>query len=156
MAQVTTNLTDPTYIAVNSTVTAGSGIGGPNGYFLTTGQGLPLGYFATQSSVNVLSSRLDSAFAAFDPTKINAQFAAFNDRIGIATEVATIAASMRDAIPNPGDRFAIRLNAAAMDGYAAGSFGIGLALTDSARLAVTYGRGRTQNVVSGGVNISFH
>ena len=87
---------------------------------------------------------------------LGSQIAALNSRISGAYDVAAVAGAMKDAIPNPGDRFAIRLNAAAIDGYAAGAIGVGVNLTDSARLALNYGRGRTQNMVSGGFNLSFH
>jgi hypothetical protein len=157
-AQIVSNLTDPHYLAINSSTAASVSPAACNTGVDRCGSlgiGVPLNYFATASSVNALSARLDAAIGAFDPAGINTQLAAINDRISIAYEVATIAASMRDAIPNPGDRFAIRINAAAMDGYAAGSLGVGVSLTDSTRLSINYGRGRTQNVMSGGLNISF-
>jgi hypothetical protein len=55
---------------------------------------------------------LDAAFAAV--ATLNAQVGNLNREVSRSLEVGAIAASMRDAIPNPGDRFAIRLNAAAL------------------------------------------
>lgn len=162
-SQVVTPLNgDPTYLAVTTTnpLPPGGGLGGlGNGYFVSANQGIPLSYFATSGSVSALSGRLDAALAAFGPTTIdnlNNQLVALNSRVTGAYDVATIAAAMKDAIPNAGDRFAIRLNAAAMDGYAAGAIGFSLNVTDSARVSINYGRGRTQNIVSGGLNLSFH
>jgi hypothetical protein len=73
-----------------------------------------------------------------------------------ALEVGAIAASMRDAIPNSGDRFALRLNVAGFgEGGVGGSVGASMNVTDRMRFSVNYGRGATQNVVSGGMNLSF-
>jgi hypothetical protein len=65
------------------------------------------------------------------------------------------AAALKDAIPNYGDRFAVRLNAAAFNGEFAGALGIGLNVSDNARLNLNYGQGRSQSIVSGGLNLSF-
>jgi hypothetical protein len=148
MAQVVQASGDTNYLAVTS-LNPGVYCAGPS-YCLNPQVGIPLNYFATSGSVSSLSARLDAATAAF-----SSQIAALDNRISGAYDVATVAAAMRDAIPNQGDRFAIRLNAAAMNGYAAAAIGFGVNLTDSARLAINYGRGRTENMVSGGVNLSF-
>ena len=70
-------------------------------------------------------------------------------------EISAIAAAMQDAVPNPGDRFAIRLNVATTEEDFAGAIGLGVNLTDRARFSFNYGRGETQNVFSGGLNLSF-
>src|SRR5689334_8153320 len=98
-AQVVTSLTDTTYLAVNSKAFFGGVCAPP--YCVTPSAGVPLDYFASAGSVN-----------------------AMNSEISRALEIGAIAAAMRDAIPNPGDRFAIRLNAAGFNGYAGGSFGV--------------------------------
>ena len=125
---------------------------------------LPLSSFA---NVNALSAKIDSGLAAIAGAQnqivdlsnrvaaINSQIANMNRGVSRSLEIGAIAASMRDAIPNHGDRFAIRLNAAGFDGYAGGSLGVSVNLTDSIRFSANYGRGATQNVVSGGLNISF-
>jgi hypothetical protein len=150
MAQVVQASGEPTYLAVTSP-NAGGYCGPPPPYCMNPQFGIPLNYYATSGSISSLSARLDAATAAF-----SSQIAALDNRISGAYDVATVAAAMRDAIPNQGDRFAIRLNAAAMNGYAAAAIGLGVNLTDNARLAINYGRGRTESMVSGGVNLSFH
>lgn len=79
-----------------------------------------------------------------------------NNSISHGFEVGAIAAAMRDAIPNAGDRFAVRLNMAGFENYAAGAVGVSMNVTDSLRLSLNYGRSSTQNIVSGGLNMSFH
>jgi hypothetical protein len=86
---------------------------------------------------------------------INNQISALNSQIAKSLEIGAIAAAMKDAIPNSGDRFAIRLNAAAFNGQSAGAIGFSYNLNDMARVAVNYGQGRSQSIVSGGVNLSF-
>jgi hypothetical protein len=115
-----------------------------------------IGYVSLASllgSNSQVNARIDTAFAAIDAT--NTRVTALNNQINRAFEVTAIAAAMGDAIPNPGDRFAIRLNAAALNGAAAGAFGFSYNLNDTARVSVNYGQGRTQSVVSGGLNLSF-
>jgi len=155
-AQIVVSGPDPVYLAV-TTLTCNGGLGGST-HCISPENGIPLNFFATAgaanaAAVNALGGRIDAAFAAV--ATLNTQVTNLNREVSRSLEVGAIAASMRDAIPNPGDRFAIRLNAAALDGYAGGSLGISMNVTDSVRLSANYGRGATQNVVSGGVNISF-
>ena len=63
---------------------------------------------------------------------------------------------MGDAIPNPGGRFALRLNTAGFSGQAGGSVGFSYALNSTARISINYGQGSSISVVSGGMNFSFH
>ena len=158
-AQVVVAGPDPVYLAVTTPTCAG-GLGGAT-HCINPDNGIPLNYFATAATVNALGGRIDAAFAATTAAfntqvaALNTQVAALNRDVSRSFEIGAIAASMRDAIPNTGDRFAIRLNAAGFQGYAGGSVGVSMNLTDSVRLSANYGRGATQNVVSGGVNISF-
>jgi hypothetical protein len=144
---VETNLTPgQTYLAVTQ---FGINLGicdFPTSFCVTPTHGIPLNAFATSSDIANLNNRVNA---------INAQLASMNADISRSLEIGAIAASMRDAIPNPGDRFAIRLNAAGFNGYAGGSLGVSMNITDSVRLSANYGRGATQNVVSGGLNVSF-
>lgn len=48
------------------------------------------------------------------------------------------------------------LNAAGFDGKSAGAIGFSYNFTDNVRLSIIYGQDRTQNVVSGGLSLSFH
>jgi len=78
-----------------------------------------------------------------------------NGMVAKSYDLSAVSAAMKDAIPNSGDRFAIRLNAAGFEGYAAGAVGVSWNVTDSARLHLNYGQGRSQGIVSGGLNLSF-
>jgi len=132
-AQVATNL-DPnqTYLAITK-ITPGAGgvcVAGPGSFCVDPAQGIPLSFFATSAS-------------------LAAQFSKMHEGIAIT-------AAMGDAIPNPGDRFAIRLNAAGFSGEAAGGLSVSYAFADRARVSLNYGQGRSQTVVSGGLTLSFH
>lgn len=61
-AQVVSTLTDPTYLAVTSTVTPGGAVCGPT-HCVNPQAGIPLNYFAAASSVSALSTRIDAAMA---------------------------------------------------------------------------------------------
>jgi hypothetical protein len=145
-AQVVTTLTEPTYLAVTTNPTPGGGGGlcGPP-YCVDPQQGIPLSYFATGASV---TNQINSEIGA-----INSQM---NSQLSRAFQLAAIGASMGDAIPNPGDRFALRLNTAGFSGQAGGSVGFSYALNNTARISINYGQGSSISVVSGGVNFSFH
>jgi hypothetical protein len=65
-------------------------------------------------------------------------------------------AAIQDAIPNSGDRFAIRFNAAGFSGYLGGAVGISANLSKTMRLSLNYGRSRKANVFNGGLNFSIH
>lgn len=150
-AQVQTALTDPTYLAVTSTSNPG-GICGPP-YCVNPNQGISLDYFQAASTA-LNSSSFDSQFNAINSqisalgnqtsalngqlaalttqtAALNSQVSAFsnqvsalNNQISKSLEIAAIAAAMGDAIPAPGDRFAIRINAAGFDRYGAGAIGL--------------------------------
>lgn len=94
-----------------------------------------------------------SAFAS--SSALQSAVATLTDQVNKSLEIGAIAAAMKDAIPNPGDRFAIRLNAAAFSGEAAAAIGFSYNLTDSMRASFNYGQGRSQSVFSGGLNFSF-
>lgn len=86
---------------------------------------------------------------------IGNQLSIVGARASRAIEVAATAAAMRDAIPNAGDRWALRFNMAGVDGYVAGAVGMSVNISDRARISVNYGRSESQNVISGGLNLSF-
>jgi len=87
--------------------------------------------------------------------ELDAAVTNINSRIDQAMELSAIAAAMKDAIPNPGDRFAVRFNAAGFDDVLAGAVGVSYNLTERARVSVNYGQGESQSIVSGGMNFSF-
>ena len=129
-AQVVTNLTDPTYLAVTTNY-AYCGFK----YCVNSLQGIPLSYFATSASVANMNQQISSEFSK-------------------AYELSAITAAMGDAMPNPGDRFAVRLQTAGFLGQAAGALGLSYNVTDEARLSLNLGQGHSQTVASGGVTFS--
>jgi hypothetical protein len=96
-----------------------------------------------------------AAFSGGNSQTLQAEINALNAQTSRAFELIAVAAAMKDAIPNAGDRFAVRLNAAAFNGQAAGAFGVSYNITDSARLSLNYGQGASRAIVSGGLNLSF-
>lgn len=152
-----------TVLAVSQPI--GPGVGGVcdpvfTGTCVGPGSGITLAGLSSALGLSTLNQKIDGSFAAIADLNnrmhvINAQIASMNADLTRSLEIGAIAASMRDAIPNLGDRFAVRLNVAGFNGYAGGSVGVSMNVTDSVRLSANYGRGTTQNVVSGGLNISF-
>ena len=156
-----------------------------DGFCITEGQGIPLNVFATVTQLNAVSSRIDglvSSISAFTGqftsqlTSINTQLTSvtneisalnshllsidqrllnIDDDLSDAIEGVAMAAALKDAMPNEGDRFALRLNAAGFSGEFAGAVGFAANVAERARLHLNYGRSRSQNTVSGGVNLSF-
>lgn len=74
---------------------------------------------------------------------------------GEALESAMIAAAMGDAIPNPGDRFALRFNMAGDGEYYAGAVGFGFNANENVRLNLNVGQSESKTIVGGGFNLSF-
>jgi YadA-like membrane anchor domain len=87
---------------------------------------------------------------------MDSHLASIDKDLSKALEGAALAAAIKDALPNPGDRFAVRLNAAGAGGEFAGAVGFSYNVVERARIHVNYGRSESQNAVSGGVNLSFH
>lgn len=180
-AQVATSLDrDETYIPVIQ-----FGIGGtvcfPDGFCIAEQRGIPLGAFATTTQLDALSDRIDSLLptlttfanqlSAFDArlTNLSNQIGAINNTlvsidgrltsidedVSKALEVGAISAALKDAVPIDDDRFALRVNAAGFSGEFAGAVGFSYNVAERARVLFNYGRGRSENVFAGGVNISF-
>ena len=149
-----------------------------NGFCLTEGAGVPLGAFASATQLNALSARIDDLLTTFtglgtqltafearlntfatqlntNLEAINGQLTAINEDLGKALEGAALASALKDAIPNDGDRFALRLNAAGASGEFAGAVGFAYAVQERTRVHVNYGRSASENALSGGVNLSF-
>jgi len=107
------------------------------------------------TALNAHVSSIDTRLAGLD-SQISQMLAAFSVDIKQANELAVVAAAMKDAIPNNGDRYAFRMNMAARDGNAAGSVSFSANVSNSLRLSVDYGRGQNQSMLSGGLNFSFN
>jgi hypothetical protein len=69
--------------------------------------------------------------------------------------VAAVGA-MHDAIPDPGDRFAVRLNSAEVNGVVAAGFSASANLGNGFRASITYAGASGGSAVSGGLNFSIH
>jgi hypothetical protein len=152
-----------------------------NGFCITEGAGVPLGAFASTTQLNALSTRIDDLLTTFAglgtqltafearlntfATQIGAintnleaitgQLQTINEDLGKALEGAALASALKDAIPNEGDRFALRLNAAGASGEFAGAVGFAYAVQERTRVHVNYARSASENALSGGVNLSF-
>jgi len=100
-----------------------------------------------------LNSQLGSVNARL--TSIDARIGSMSDEVSRAFELIAVSAALKDAIPNPGDRYAIRLNAAGISGEFAGAVGVSVD-AGPARVSFDFGRGRSQSIASGGLNFSFH
>lgn len=130
------------------------------------------GFADVDSRLTALNASVNARFAQVKSqlTSMNANIATLNGEVaqlnagldranaGVerANELAVMAGAMKDAIPNDGDRFAVRLNMAAWNSTAAGSIGFSANVSNSMRVSVDYGRSQNQNMFSGGMNMSFH
>jgi hypothetical protein len=154
---------------------------GSSGMCITAGAGININTLATVTQLNALSTRIDGlvttlstlgpqlqAFGARLTTlegqvgainttlvDVNNRLATIEDDLGKALEGAALAAAVKDALPNPGDRFALRFNAAGASGEFAGAVGFSYNVAERARVHINYGRSASENAVSGGVNLSF-
>lgn len=118
---------------------------------LTTFNGQLTGFNTQLSSFTSQLTGVTSQVAT-----INNEIAAINSQIRDSISFTAAVGAMHDAIPLPGDRFAVRLNTAAVDGVVAGGFSASANVTDHFRASFNYGGTRGQNVVSGGLNFSFN
>ncbi len=116
-----------------------------------------VGALGSGAGLTAVNARVDAVNARVDAlnARLDAAMNSFNTQINKAYELSAVAAAMKDAIPNHGDRFAVRINAAGFHGQAAGAIGLSWNLTSNARFSLNYGRGQSQSVVSGGMNFSF-
>jgi hypothetical protein len=99
---------------------------------------------ATVSALNTQVSAMDS------------QIASLTQKLSDSTAYVAAVGAMHDAIPDPGDRFAVRLNTAAVNGVVAGGFSASANLGDGFRASINYAGAKSQNAVSAGLNFSFH
>ena len=154
---------------------------GPDGMCITERAGIHISTLATVTQLNALSTRIDglvTTLSALGPqltafgtrlTALESQVGALNtnlegvtnrlktveDDLEKAMEGAALAAAVKDALPNPGDRFALRFNAAGASGEFAGAVGFSYNVAERTRVHINYGRSASENAVSGGVNLSF-
>jgi hypothetical protein len=180
-AQITSPL-DPseTYIPVLQ-YDPSNPCGSPDLMCITQSTGININTLATVTQLNALSTRIDGLVTTLNTlgpqltafgvrlttlegqvgalnsnlVEVNSRLATIEDDLGKALEGAALASAVKDALPNPGDRFALRLNAAGAGGEFAGAVGFSYNVVERTRIHVNYGRSASQNAVSGGVNLSF-
>ena len=153
----------------------------PDGFCVSERQGIPISALATTTQLNALTTRVDNLVTTLSTlgpqlqafgarvtalenqigainnslVTINSHLTSIDDDLSKALEGAALAAAVKDALPNAGDRFALRLNAAGAGGEFAGAVGFAASVAERTRIHVNYGRSESQNAVSGGVNLSF-
>lgn len=163
-AQVVTTVTGPTYLAVVGPFSGGVCTGGGT-ICVNPGAGIPLNNFATDASVTsqfgVVNSQIAGAGNQITTlngqvTTLNGQVVNLNNQVRQNTSFAAAVGAMRDAIPNEGDRFAVRFNAASVGNAVGGGFSMSANLNEKFRASVNYAGSRGENVVSGGLNFSFN
>lgn len=151
-AQLTTNLTDPTYLAVIQNSSQGGlngpcGIGGGNGYALCTGGGIPLSYFATAASVD---SKIASAIGQLGQQGVQAAMQAQQGAIQAQQTalqsqrgVSAVAAMANIWMPSAPGRTTWAVNGSAFAGEFGTGFSVAHRLPLSIPVAITaaYGNG---------------
>ncbi len=110
------------------------------------------------TSINTSLATLNGSVTTLNNsvTLLQAQFGSQARSISKLYDLVAISAALQDAIPNPGDRFAMRLNFAGYQGTFAGSLGGSLNINDALRFSLNYGQGKNQQIFSGGLNFSFN
>lgn len=115
--------------------------------------GVPVSLYATKSDLNAYATK-DDLNAVATTQDANAKNAAkVQSRL---FSLVAISAALTDAVPNSGDRFALRFNAAGFRGNLAGAVSFSTNITRATRFSMNYGRAKSENAFSGGLNISFH
>jgi hypothetical protein len=103
-----------------------------------TGPSLPM--LGTLFCANTGFVPLTSFASASEVSAINSQITGINAQISRPFQLTAVSAAMGDAIPNDGDRFAVRIHAAGFSGESAGAIGFSYNVTSSARLSINTGK----------------
>jgi hypothetical protein len=133
----------------------------PSGFCLDA-RGINLNTFARAQDVGAqftsVSSQLTGMFSQINA--LTSQLNGFQiSQIAMNAKVLDLLAvttSMRDAIPNAGDRFAVRVNMGGYEGHVGGSIAASMNLDDSLRLSADFGQGHSYSAFSAGLNFSFN
>jgi hypothetical protein len=107
---------------------------------ISPNRGIPLDYYATSANV------------ANQGNQIGALYQKLNQSNSFVAAVG----AMHEAIPDPGDRFAVKLNSASVNGVAAGGISASANLGDGFRASINYAGAKGYGAVSGGLNFSIH
>jgi len=156
LAQIVGVTPGTSYLAVSAPPSGGGVCGATN--CVNPDQGIPLNTFATSSSVasqfatvNGQITGINSALAG-----ANAQIVDLYNGLHRQTSFAAAVGAMRDAVPNDGDRFAVRGSFATVGNAVGGGFSASANLNRQFRATINYAGSRGENVVSGGLNFSFN
>ena len=165
LAQIVSVTPGTSYLAVSAPPGAFGGVCGATGNCVNPDQGVPLNTFATSSNVASQFATVNSQITSLNSSLVtaNGQIGAINGQIvdlynGLRRQTSFAAAvgAMRDAIPNDGDRFAVRGSFATVGSAVGGGFSASANLDNQFRATINYAGSRGENVVSGGLNFSFH
>jgi hypothetical protein len=161
LAQIVGTTPGNNYLAVvipGSLLKGGGFCDNVTGNCVSTGQGIPLDTYATSTSVNSQIAGVNNSLAAVNSSlaAVNSQVASFNSGFDRQTSFAAAVGAMRDAIPNDGDRFAVRGSFSAVGSAVGGGFSASANLDRQLRATINYGGSRGESVVSGGLNFSFN
>jgi hypothetical protein len=110
------------------------------GAFCLNDEGIDINQFANANDVS----------ATFN--SLNAQL---NRSVSKLYDLVAVSAALQDAIPNQGDRFALRINMSGYQGHVAGAIGGSININEMLRFSVNYGLGKHEDMISGGMNFSF-
>jgi uncharacterized coiled-coil protein SlyX len=108
---------------------------------------------ATSGQVSTLASQV--SVQSVEIAQINSQIIDFRRQMRDSSSFIAAVGAMNDAVPDAGDRYAIRLNTATVNGVVAGGVSLGATLGSGFRASVNYAGARGQNAVSAGLNFSF-
>jgi YadA-like membrane anchor domain len=136
-----------TYVTLGGAMDAQSGLCGGPGRFCVDVKGINLNEFASEADLTrlgALTSQLGQV--ALEQTGTNSKL----------FDLAAVAAALKDAMPNDGDRFALRLNMGGFQGHLAAAVGASVNLNDSFRVSANFGQGERENMFSAGLNWSIH
>jgi hypothetical protein len=171
VAQVTTSpIPGETYLPVLEFVSPLSGFCFPNVLSVGTGgwcnvvsptnsnipAGVPVSLYATKDDVNAAIAPLATRDYVNGLVAPLATKSEVDSMINKSFQFAAISAALKDAVPNAGDRFAIRLNAGGFSGNLAGAIGLSANVNRATRILFNYGRSKSESAMSGGLNFSFH
>ena len=99
-------------------------------------------------TTNTQLANLTGQFSAFSAMQTST-----NDKL---FDLVAISAALKDAVPNEGDRFAVRVNLGGFQNNLAGGISGTARLNDSTRFSAGFGHGSRQSLFNAGLNFSFN
>jgi long-subunit fatty acid transport protein len=145
-AQVVSATPGTTYLAVVQTSSPGGVCAGAQCINPTIG--IPLDNYATSAT---LASQLAGVNQSIADTNMR-----LNQKISETNAYMAAVGAMHDAIPDAGDRFALRLNSASVNDVMAFGISGSASLGPGLRASVDFAGTRGETAMSAGLNLSFH